>query len=76
MPEMVRRGYRPSDEEEFVVQADKLREAGKDIVFLVDRGYNIRGASVYVGDHYQLTERQRLALSAHGVDVAATCERR
>ena len=62
MPDNVRRGYCPTDEEEFVSQIDKLRKAGSDICFLIDRGYPIRSASVFVGNHYLLSERQRLAL--------------
>lgn len=62
MPEIVKRGYAPSDEKEFVQQIEKLQAAGTDLHFLLNRGYPIKTASVFVGNHYLLSERQRLAL--------------
>ena len=59
----VRRGYVPTDRREFVEQIGKLRLAGEDLYYLIGRGYPIRSASVFVGNHYLLSERQRLALA-------------
>ncbi|NRZ57417.1 hypothetical protein DZE42_000556 [Clostridium beijerinckii] len=40
----------------------KLYKAGHDLYYLLNQGYSIKGASVFVGNHYLLSERQRLAL--------------
>lgn len=63
MSKIVRRGYVPGDEKEFNSTAiSKLRQAGCDLCYLLNRGYPIKSASVFVGNHYLLSERQRLAL--------------
>jgi len=63
MSKSVRRGYVESDEKEFKSEAlDKLKRAGDDIIYLINQGYNIKGASTFVGDHYLLSARQRMAL--------------
>ncbi len=58
-----RRGYMPSDEHEFVEQIDILRKAACDVGYLLDAGYPVKNATVFVGNHYLLSERQRLALA-------------
>ena len=64
MCKVVRRGYFPSDQKEFIDNnLDKLYNAGKDLYYLLNHGYKIKGASVFVGNHYLLSERQRLALT-------------
>ncbi|MDU4861112.1 MAG: DUF434 domain-containing protein [Terrisporobacter othiniensis] len=64
MCKIVKRGHFPSDEKEFTGKhVDKLYKAGQDLYYLLNQGYNIKGASVFVGNHYLLSERQRLALS-------------
>lgn len=63
MGQEIRRGFVPSDERDFA--ADKwplLRRAQSDLQVMLDRGYPIKSVSRLVGDHYQLTERQRLAV--------------
>ena len=62
MPDIVKRGYVPSDSREFTEQVDKLRSAGDELYYLINRGYQIKPASTFVGNHYLLSERQRLAL--------------
>lgn len=63
MSKTVKRGYVPNDEKEFYGESvQKLYEAAKDLQYLLDRGYRIKGASVFIGNHYMLSERQRLAL--------------
>ncbi|MBQ2803978.1 MAG: DUF434 domain-containing protein [Lachnospiraceae bacterium] len=63
MSKIVQRGYAPSDEKEFKKEGlNKLYEAGRDLYYLLNRGYYMKGASVFVGNHYMLSERQRLAL--------------
>lgn len=64
MTNIVRRGYLPTDEKEFSEEAvKKLCQAGQDLFYLLNHGYKMKGASVFVGNHYLLSERQRLALS-------------
>ena len=64
MSTIVKRGYSPNDQKEFGNQSvEKLYKAGKDLQYLLNQGYNIKGASTFVGNHYLLSERQRLALA-------------
>ena len=63
MGKMVERGYVPSDKREFSEDGmEKLLAAGSNLYYLLNRGYPIKSASVFVGNHYLLSERQRLAL--------------
>lgn len=63
MSEHVRRGYVSTDQKEFNEEALKiLRRAGEDLYYLLNRGYKIKGASTLIGNHYMLSERQRLAM--------------
>lgn len=60
----VRRGYVPTDERDFSEKAyPALLTALSDIQELLNRGYPLKSAAVFVGNRYQLSERQRLALS-------------
>lgn len=60
---IVKRGYVPSDEKDFSEKAmNKLKEAQKDIFMLINRNYPIKNVSTFVGNHYLLSERQRMAL--------------
>ena len=64
MCKVVRRGYFHREKKEFIDNnLDKLYNAGKDLYYLLNHGYKIKGASVFVGNHYLLSERQRLALT-------------
>lgn len=64
-----RRGFVPTDEKEFNKEnLNLLHKAQKDIFYLLERGYPIKNASTFVGNHYMLSERQRLAV------VRATAE--
>ncbi len=64
MAKTVRRGYVPGDEKEFGKEAlEKINVAANDIYYLLNRGYNMKSASVFTGNHYMLSERQRLALA-------------
>ena len=63
MSTVVKRGYSPNGQKEFGNQAiETLYKAGKDLQYLLNQGYHIKGASTFVGNHYLLSERQRLAL--------------
>lgn len=63
MSKITRRGYVSTDEKEFKNQRlSKLYKASEDLLYLLNRGYKIKGASTFIGNHYLLSERQRLAL--------------
>lgn len=63
MSTIVKRGYYSSDQKEFGNKSiNKLLKAGQDLQYLLNQGYNIKGASTFVGNHYLLSERQRLGL--------------
>ena len=71
-----RRGYVAKDEKEFKGKAvEILRKAGEELVFLLDRGYPIKPATTFIGNHYMLSERQRLAL-ARGYASSSDCQLR
>lgn len=58
------RGTDPQDEKFFCKTAlDKLCHAQEEIRFLLDRGYPIKPVVKLIGDHYQFSTRQRLALT-------------
>ena len=62
--ETVKRGYVPKDTIEFGPKAAaKLNAAAQELAFLLDRGYDTKSTSTFVGNHHLLSERQRLALA-------------
>lgn len=64
MEKITRRGYVKEDEKQFSgVQLEHLKEAAKDTGYLLDRGYAIKPATTFIGNHYMFSERQRLALA-------------
>ena len=74
--EIVRRGYVPQDSIEFGAKAaEKLNAAAQELVFLMDRGYDTKSASTFVGNHHLLSERQRMAL-ARIVSTASAVQNR
>lgn len=61
---IVKRGYVETDGRDFnLEQLCILHKAQKDIFYLLEHGYPIKSASTFVGNHYLLTERQRLAIT-------------
>lgn len=61
---VVRRGYEPKDAVEFGAgAAGTLNAAAIELCFLLNRGYDVKSASTFIGNHYLLSERQRLALA-------------
>ena len=63
MSKIIKRGYVSSDEQEFGPDAiEKLYKARDDLFYLLNNGYKIKGASIFVGNHYLLSERQRMAI--------------
>ena len=62
--EIVKRGYVPKDAVEFGPKSiAKLNAAAQELAFLLNRGYDTKSASTFVGNHHLLSERQRLALA-------------
>lgn len=58
-----RRGFVPTDEIEFDNKyLILLKNAQQDILYLLENGYQIKQSSTFVGNHYMLSERQRLAV--------------
>jgi len=75
--ETVRRGYEPKDGLEFGAKSlDKLNAAAQELRFLLNRGYDVKSASTFIGNHHLLSERQRLALARITSTDAALAERR
>lgn len=59
-----KRGYIPKDERYFSREAlEVMRTASRHICYLINNGYGLKQASTFVGDHFQLAERQRIALT-------------
>lgn len=51
MSEQIRRGFVPTDQKEFSgTKLEILREAAKDLLYLMNRGYKIKGASTLIGN--------------------------
>ena len=74
--ETVKRGYVPKDTIEFGPKAAaKLNAAAQELAFLLDRGYDTKSTSTFVGNHHLLSERQRLALARITSPRAALEER-
>lgn len=64
MTQNARRGFMPTDERDFGEQAlHKLRKAAEEVYYLLNRNYPVTPVTTFVGNHYQLSERQRLALA-------------
>ncbi len=59
----VKRGFDPKDTLEFSPKSsEKLKRAAEEIYFLLNRGYDVGQAATFVGNHYLLSQRQRMAL--------------
>ena len=72
----VTRGFDPKDRVQFGPKAiPALAAAARELAFLLDRGYDVKHASTFVGDHHLLSQRQRMAL-ARAVSPAASLEER
>jgi hypothetical protein len=58
-----RRGYVPEDEKSFSDSAlETMRKASRHICYLINEGYDLKQSSTFVGNHFLLSERQRLAI--------------
>ena len=71
-----RRGHVETDAREFSVEnLAVLKTAQNEILWLLDRGYPIINAAAFVGNHYQLSNRQRLAVTRATAPTASLAER-
>lgn len=58
-----KRGYSSEDERNFSPDAvERMRIASRHIQYLINEGYDLKQATVFVGNHFLLSERQRLAI--------------
>jgi len=61
--EQAKRGYLPEDARNFSAAAlPTLRTAARHIAYLINEGYDLKGATAFVGNRFLLSARQRLAL--------------
>ena len=75
--DIVRRGYKPQDQLEFGPQAaERLYTAAQELVFLINRDYDTKAASTFIGNHHMLSQRQRLALARMVSPKSALAARR
>ena len=59
-----KRGYVPEDERNFSPKAiETMKTASRHICYLLNEGYELKSASTFVGNHFTLSERQRLAIA-------------
>ena len=64
MTKQAKRGFLPTDERDFGEKSlPKLRRAAEETFYLLNRGYPVTSTTRFIGDHYLLSERQRLALA-------------
>ena len=58
-----KRGFVPEDERNFSLPAlEKIKTASRHVCYLLNEGYDLKQAATFVGNHYLLSERQRLAI--------------
>ena len=58
-----KRGYVPEDEKNFSSESlETMRTASRHVCYLINEGYDLKQASTFVGNHFLLSERQRLAI--------------
>jgi len=64
MSKTVKRGYVPTDTRDFgEKQLPILKASAEEVYYLLNRGYSVKNASTFVGNHHLLSERQRLAIA-------------
>ena len=71
-----KRGFVPEDVKNFSPQAlEIMRTASRHVCFLINEGYDLKQSTTFVGNHYLLSERQRLAIM-RSVATRAQIEKR
>ena len=60
---IAKRGCLPEDEKFFSPEAIKtMRKASGHVFYLINEGYDLKQATTFVGNHFLLSERQRLSV--------------
>ena len=73
----IRRGYVDTDEREFSKESlAVMQRAQEEIHWLLDRGYPIKNAVTFIGNHYMLSNRQRMVLTRATSSTLAIKERK
>ena len=58
-----KRGYVTEDDRNFSTEAvSTLKTASRHVVYLINEGYDLKQATVFAGNHFMLSERQRLSI--------------
>ena len=58
-----KRGYVPEDGKNFAPEViEKMQHASRHVCYLINEGYDLKQASTFVGNHYVLSDRQRMAI--------------
>ena len=72
-----KRGFVPEDVRNFSPEAVVImKTASRHICYLLDEGYDLKQAAVFVGNHFLLSERQRLAVMRSAASKQQLAERR
>ena len=59
-----KRGFLPTDEQIFSAEAvEKMQTASRHVCYLINEGYDLQMALTFVGNHFALSERQRIAIA-------------
>ena len=59
-----KRGYVPEDEQNFSPEAiHTMQTASRHVRYLINESYDLKQASTFTGNHFLLSERQRLAIA-------------
>lgn len=60
---LAKRGFVPEDEQSFSPEGVKrMQTASAHVFYLLNEGYDLKQATTFVGNHLQLSERQRMAV--------------
>jgi len=60
---IAKRGCVPEDERNFSPESlERLKTASGHVLYLINEGYDLKQACTFVGNHFLLSERQRLAI--------------
>lgn len=72
-----KRGFVPEDEKFFSAEAvEMMKTASRHILYLINEGYDLKQSSTFVGNHFLLSERQRLAIMRSvATDEQVRCRR-
>ena len=58
-----KRGFLPEDEKNFSPESlETMKTASRHVFYLINEGYDLKQAATFVGNHFLLSERQRLAI--------------